>query len=197
MFLPTVEVEGEGPTGRRGWEAEGSHTLCPPGQPLPFGSAPVSEPPLTSVPHFHAIHQGTSASSRAPPHARSLGWAGCLFCQCPPPPLHVHPGLLEPPLAANRVSEHPPAPGSREARPGPSPPPTAGSGPWAGDGHPRVAIPQCTVPQRERILGHQGCRASVRRRTPVTTLLPKRQGPGCPRGILSFFTFVSLEEPAV
>ena len=80
-------------------------------------------PSYTSTP-FTKVPQ--SPAERPPPHARSLGRAGCLFCRCPPPPLHVHPGLLEPPLAANRVSEHPPAPGSRETRPGPSPPPAAG-----------------------------------------------------------------------
>lgn len=67
--------------------------------------------------------------------------------------LQVRLGLLEPQLAANQVLEHPPGPGSRKARPGPSLPPTAVDQTHGqGMGTP-VAIPQCTVPQRDSSRG--------------------------------------------
>ena len=52
-------------------------------------------------------------------------WGGSVLTVPTSSPLHVHLGLLEPQLAANRASKHPPVPGSRETRPGPSLPPSA------------------------------------------------------------------------
>lgn len=91
-------------------------------------------------------------------------------------PLHVRLGLLEPQLAANQVSEHPPVPGSRETRPGRSLP-LRWTRPVAGGGHPRVAIPQCTVPQRERApWGVKGAGPSVQRRTAGSNCSQKDTG---------------------
>lgn len=81
---------------------------------------------------------------------------------------------------------HPPVPGSRETRPGPSPPPTAVDQTHGqGMGIPWVAIPQCTVPQREHIpWGIKGTGPPPRGQ-PVAVLLTKRRGPGCPQAPLS------------
>lgn len=86
-------------------------------QPLP-----TSEPlgPCPALPH----HPTNGPQSPAdPPHTYSPGRvcsasAHLLSCQ-------VRLGLLEPQLTANQVLEHPPGPGSREARPDPRLPPTA------------------------------------------------------------------------
>lgn len=102
--------------------------------------------------------------------------------------LQVHVGLLEPRLAANRVSEHPPRAWLKpSARCG-------GSDPWAGDGHPRVAIPQCTVPQRAAT-GHQGHRA-LRPGTAGDSTAHKKTRARLPSASLSLHS-VSPEEPAV
>ncbi|CAI9153483.1 unnamed protein product [Rangifer tarandus platyrhynchus] len=109
------------------------------GQPHPLPSRPASAFWLGSrlrassdlrptlpyhLPTYLSLQQ---SAPRPPPHARSLGRGGVSVLPMPTSSLlHVHPGLLEPPLAANRVSEHPPVPGSRETRPGPSLPPAAG-----------------------------------------------------------------------
>lgn len=90
-------------------------------QPLPFGS-PISEPLGLLSCSPPPSYQRTSVSSR-PPHTYSPGRvcsASAHFLS-----RQVRLGLLEPQLTANEVLEHPPGPGSREARPDPRLPPTA------------------------------------------------------------------------
>lgn len=123
VSFPDGEVEEEGP--------KGPQRMGDRGRPHPLPSRPASafwarlrassdlRPTLPyHLPRYLSLQQ-------SPPYLQS-GAGGICSANAHLFPLHVHPGLLEPPLAANRVSEHPPVPGSREARPGPSLPPAAG-----------------------------------------------------------------------
>lgn len=96
---------------------------------------------------------------RTHPYTDSLGWV--CSANAHRPSLRVLLGLLEPQLASCQPGLGTPSRAwlkKGQAWPKPSSH-RGGSGPWPGDGHPRVAIPQCTVPQRESSRGasrHRG-----------------------------------------
>lgn len=123
MFL-SPEVRGGGADGAtaEGREREGSCLSCSLDPPLPRGSPEVpiahlrasSDLCRTLSYHFTNVPQ----SPADPPIPTVRG--GSVLPMPTSYPVHVHLGLLEPQLAANRVSKHPPVPGSRETRPGPS-----------------------------------------------------------------------------
>lgn len=172
-FLPALALPGGG---RRVWWScsdgpEGSSLCLWAPEDVHSLPRPLGDPVCSSSPSY----QRTSVSSR-PSH--SLGRVCCA---------NVH--LLEPQLGALQ--------GLAQERPGWAKPSSCCRSATARELASSVAIPQCTVPQRERAChGHPGDRPPHTGGQPVTALLTRRQRPGHPRAP-SVFTFVSREEPAV
>lgn len=152
------------------------------GYPKGTPSPPKPSGPLSTLPH----HPTSVPQSPADP---ALDYSPGRLCSA-----NAH--LLEPQLVGNWVWEHPPRPGSRELGPARTFLPGGGSAAAREPASP-VAIPQCTVPQRER-----ACHRPPGDRPPCTRgqrrqrCSPEDEGQAA-LGHPSVFTFVSREEPAV
>lgn len=157
--------------------------LCPRASSDPMSSSFL---PCTNVPQCPAD---------PPPPPRVWGRSVLPMPTSSPP--HICLGLLEAQLAANRLSEHPPAPPERPAQPEPSRR-GSGSDPWPGVGSPGEQPTMHRTSERERTLGPQGHRALRPGRTARSNTARSQEVRGrTARGRPSIFTLVPWEEPAV